>query len=121
MAHKKAGGSSRNGRDSQSKRLGTKRSGGQQVLAGLEIDKFRGKTVIREYPLQFRFIGSGQADTFELDQVIPGVDGDQSIRIFFPQPGEAFRLGRPVQVIGYQQKLGVSQQVGQDLFDPVIG
>jgi len=34
MAHKKAGGSSRNGRDSESKRLGVKRYAGQQVLAG---------------------------------------------------------------------------------------
>ena len=34
MAHKKAGGSSRNGRDSASKRLGVKRYGGQHVLAG---------------------------------------------------------------------------------------
>jgi len=34
MAHKKAGGSTRNGRDSISKRLGVKRFGGQQVRAG---------------------------------------------------------------------------------------
>lgn len=34
MAHKKAGGSSRNGRDSESKRLGVKRFGGQLVTAG---------------------------------------------------------------------------------------
>ena len=34
MAHKKAGGSSRNGRDSESKRLGVKRFGGQLVKAG---------------------------------------------------------------------------------------
>lgn len=34
MAHKKAGGSSRNGRDSNSQRRGVKRFGGQQVLAG---------------------------------------------------------------------------------------
>ena len=34
MAHKKAGGSTRNGRDSESKRLGVKVFGGQQVLAG---------------------------------------------------------------------------------------
>ena len=34
MAHKKAGGSSRNGRDSHSKRLGVKRFGGQEVKAG---------------------------------------------------------------------------------------
>ena len=37
MAHKKAGGSSRNGRDSQSKRLGVKRYGGEQVNAGAII------------------------------------------------------------------------------------
>ena len=34
MAHKKAGGSSRNGRDSAGRRLGVKKSGGQQVVAG---------------------------------------------------------------------------------------
>ncbi|THF65497.1 50S ribosomal protein L27 [Pseudothauera nasutitermitis] len=42
MAHKKAGGSSRNGRDSESKRLGVKRYGGQQVLAGNIIVRQRG-------------------------------------------------------------------------------
>ncbi|MEC8460666.1 MAG: 50S ribosomal protein L27 [Pseudomonadota bacterium] len=42
MAHKKAGGSTRNGRDSQSKRLGVKRSGGQQVAAGNIIIRQRG-------------------------------------------------------------------------------
>lgn len=42
MAHKKAGGSSRNGRDSQSKRLGVKRFGGQFVQAGSIIVRQRG-------------------------------------------------------------------------------
>ena len=42
MAHKKAGGSSRNGRDSESKRLGVKRYGGQHVLAGNIIVRQRG-------------------------------------------------------------------------------
>ncbi|NIP79292.1 MAG: 50S ribosomal protein L27 [Gemmatimonadetes bacterium] len=42
MAHKKAGGSSRNGRDSQSKRLGVKRFGGQQVRAGNILVRQRG-------------------------------------------------------------------------------
>jgi len=42
MAHKKAGGSSRNGRDSQSKRLGVKRYGGQIVSAGSIIVRQRG-------------------------------------------------------------------------------
>ena len=42
MAHKKAGGSSRNGRDSESKRLGVKKFGGQIVLAGNIIVRQRG-------------------------------------------------------------------------------
>ena len=42
MAHKKAGGSSRNGRDSQSKRLGVKRYGGQVINAGSIIVRQRG-------------------------------------------------------------------------------
>ena len=42
MAHKKAGGSSRNGRDSESKRLGVKKFGGQAVLAGNIIVRQRG-------------------------------------------------------------------------------
>lgn len=45
MAHKKAGGSSRNGRDSQSKRLGVKRYGGQLVSAGSIIVRQRGTKV----------------------------------------------------------------------------
>nr|VFK63282.1 MAG: large subunit ribosomal protein L27 [Candidatus Kentron sp. UNK]VFK70795.1 MAG: large subunit ribosomal protein L27 [Candidatus Kentron sp. UNK] len=42
MAHKKAGGSSRNGRDSESKRLGVKRFGGEAVEAGNIIVRQRG-------------------------------------------------------------------------------
>ena len=42
MAHKKSGGSSRNGRDSNSKRLGVKRFGGEDVLAGNIIVRQRG-------------------------------------------------------------------------------
>lgn len=42
MAHKKAGGSSRNGRDSEAKRLGVKRYGGQLVKAGNIIVRQRG-------------------------------------------------------------------------------
>ena len=44
MAHKKAGGSSRNGRDSLAKRLGVKRFAGQQVLAGNILVRQRGST-----------------------------------------------------------------------------
>ena len=42
MAHKKAGGTSRNGRDSESKRLGVKKFGGESVLAGNIIVRQRG-------------------------------------------------------------------------------
>jgi len=42
MAHKKAGGSSRNGRDSESKRLGLKKFGGQHVVAGNILIRQRG-------------------------------------------------------------------------------
>jgi len=42
MAHKKAGGSTRNGRDSNAKRLGVKRYGGQDVLAGNILVRQRG-------------------------------------------------------------------------------
>lgn len=42
MAHKKAGGSSRNGRDSEAKRLGIKKFGGEAVLAGNIIVRQRG-------------------------------------------------------------------------------
>ena len=44
MAHKKAGGSSRNGRDSPGQRLGVKRYGGENVLAGNILVRQRGTT-----------------------------------------------------------------------------
>ena len=47
MAHKKAGGSSRNGRDSNSKRLGVKLFGGQEAVAGNILVRQRGT---RFYP-----------------------------------------------------------------------
>ncbi len=45
MAHKKAGGSSRNGRDSAGRRLGVKKSGGQAVIPGNIIIRQRGTRV----------------------------------------------------------------------------
>ena len=45
MAHKKAGGSSRNGRDSESKRLGVKAFGGERVTAGSILVRQRGTPV----------------------------------------------------------------------------
>lgn len=45
MAHKKAGGSSRNGRDSNSKRLGVKKFGGEVVIAGNILVRQRGTKI----------------------------------------------------------------------------
>ncbi len=45
MAHKKAGGSSRNGRDSAGRRLGVKKSGGEAVIAGNILIRQRGTKV----------------------------------------------------------------------------
>jgi large subunit ribosomal protein L27 len=58
MAHKKAGGSSRNGRDSQSKRLGVKRFAGQWVHGGTILVRQRG-TPIKPGPN----VGRGKDDT----------------------------------------------------------
>ena len=58
MAHKKAGGSSRNGRDSAGKRLGVKRYDGQQVTAGSILVRQRGTKI---HPGQN--VGRGKDDT----------------------------------------------------------
>ena len=58
MAHKKAGGSSRNGRDSAGRRLGVKKFGGQEVLGGNIIVRQRGTRV---YP--GRNVGMGKDHT----------------------------------------------------------
>jgi len=58
MAHKKAGGSSRNGRDSNSQRLGVKRFGGENVRTGTILVRQRGT------PLKAgRHVGRGKDDT----------------------------------------------------------
>ena len=58
MAHKKAGGSSRNGRDSQSKRLGVKCFGGELISAGSIIVRQRGTQVHAGYN-----VGTGKDHT----------------------------------------------------------
>jgi len=66
MAHKKAGGSSRNGRESHSKRLGVKRFGGQGVTAGSILVRQRGTRI---HP--GNNVGKGKDDT--LFSLIDGV------------------------------------------------
>ena len=81
MAHKKAGGSSRNGRDSHAQRLGVKRFAGEQVSGGTILVRQRGT------PIQpGKNVGRGKDDTlFAL------IDG----RVTFEDRG---RLGRFVRV-----------------------
>jgi len=81
MAHKKAGGSSRNGRDSNSKRLGVKRFGGEVVTGGSIIVRQRGTPIKPGLN-----IGRGKDDTlFAL------IDG----RVVFEDRG---RMGRFVRI-----------------------
>jgi large subunit ribosomal protein L27 len=58
MAHKKGSGSTRNGRDSKSKRLGVKKYGGEQVLAGNILIRQRGTKVKAG-----KNVGKGKDDT----------------------------------------------------------
>lgn len=58
MAHKKGGGSTKNGRDSESKRLGVKRFGGEKVSAGTIIMRQRGTKI---HPGEN--VGRGKDDT----------------------------------------------------------
>ena len=58
MAHKKGGGSTRNGRDSNAQRLGVKKFGGEKVLAGNIIMRQRGTKI---HP--GRNVGKGRDDT----------------------------------------------------------
>ena len=82
MAHKKGGGSSTNGRDSQGQRLGTKRFGGQLVNAGTILLRQRGTK--RKPGLN---VGRGKDDT--LFALITGV-------VLFEDKG---RMGRYVSVL----------------------
>jgi len=79
MAHKKAGGSSRNGRDSQAKRLGVKVFGGEQVNAGQILVRQRGTQV---HP--GTNVGMGRDHTLyarTAGKVVYGVKGEKSRKI----------------------------------------
>lgn len=73
MAHKKGGGSSRNGRDSQSQRLGVKKFGGEHVLSGNILVRQRGTRIKPGLN-----VGKGKDDT--LFATIEGVVVFENIR-----------------------------------------
>ena len=82
MAHKKAGGSSRNGRDSKAKRLGVKVYGGEKVNAGQILVRQRGTVVHaganvgigRDHTLYARIDGQVQFR-------VRGADGNQTVEV----------------------------------------
>jgi large subunit ribosomal protein L27 len=82
MAHKKAGGSSRNGRDSQSKRLGVKAYGGERVNAGQILVRQRG-TVVHAGDN----VGTGRDHTLfakidgKVEYALGGAHGNKTVRI----------------------------------------
>lgn len=73
MAHKKGGGSSRNGRDSQSQRLGVKKFGGEHVLSGNILVRQRGTRIKPGLN-----VGKGSDDT--LFATIEGIVSYETIR-----------------------------------------
>jgi large subunit ribosomal protein L27 len=84
MAHKKGGGSSRNGRDSNSKRLGVKAFGGQSVTAGSIIVRQRGTRI---HPGEG--VGKGGDDTlFALRQGTVAFRESRGRKYATIQPGE---------------------------------
>lgn len=82
MAHKKAGGSSRNGRDSQAKRLGVKVFGGERVNAGQILVRQRGTLVHpgtnvgmgRDHTLFARVAG-------KVEYAVGGSEGNRTVRV----------------------------------------
>lgn len=83
MAHKKGGGSSRNGRDSESKRLGVKAFGGQQVTAGSIIVRQRGTRI---HP--GKGVGKGGDDTLFATQTgVVGFHVSRGRRFATVEPG----------------------------------
>jgi large subunit ribosomal protein L27 len=87
MAHKKAGGSSRNGRDSESKRLGVKRYGGQLVSAGSILVRQRGTQV---HPGDNVGVGKDHTLFAKIDGLVEfGVKGPQKRKTVHVLPATA--------------------------------
>ncbi len=88
MAHKKGGGSTRNGRDSESKRLGVKRYGGEHVIPG--------NIIVRQRGTKFRVgqnVGLGRDHTIfakiEGVVVFETISGGRKRISVYPQPAQA--------------------------------
>ncbi len=89
MAHKKAGGSSRNGRDSAGQRLGVKKFGGEVVIAGNIIVRQRGT---KFYPGAHVGMGTDHTLFAKTDgrvQFKTGIRGRMFVNIVVPEPQAA--------------------------------
>jgi large subunit ribosomal protein L27 len=86
MATKKAGGSSRNGRDSAGRRLGIKKSGGQSVIAGNIIARQRGT---QWHPGAGVGIGTDHTIFAKIDGIVEFVKSGKNERIFINVIGAA--------------------------------
>lgn len=90
MAHKKGAGSSKNGRDSQSKRLGVKRYGGEYVISGNIIVRQRGT---KFHPGENVGIGKDHtifatAEGYVAFERMRGRKGQKRISVYPEQPGQ---------------------------------
>src|SRR4028119_1589954 len=100
MAHKKAGGSSRNGRDSAGRRLGVKKFGGEKVLAGNILVRQRGT----------KFHPGANVMRASDDTLSPTVDG-------VVQVGRKDKLRKKVSVIPYEALEVISAEVPVETMD----
>jgi large subunit ribosomal protein L27 len=92
MAHKKAGGSSRNGRDSAGRRLGVKKFGGEIVVAGNIIVRQRGT---KFHPGEHAGMGRDHTIFAKIDGAVkfhPGISGRTYISI---EPGSVVQAEEP--------------------------
>src|SRR3954466_14057277 len=111
MAHKKAGGSSRNGRDSAGKRLGVKKYGGERVIPGNIIVRQRGTkwhpgtnvSMGRDYTIyamtegQVRFRKSGERTDASVEPAAPAADAAPAAAQGAAADGDAPEPRRPEQ------------------------
>ncbi|MHC2482302.1 ribosomal protein L27 [Rhizobium leguminosarum] len=88
MAHKKAGGSSRNGRDSESKRLGVKKFGGEAVIAGNILVRQRGDAVASGFQRRPRQ-GSHDFCTYRRQCELPNEGQRSRLRVCHAESGSS--------------------------------
>jgi len=108
MAHKKAGGSSRNGRDSQSQRRGVKRFGGQSVLAGNILIRQLGTRV---YPGQNVGMGRDYTLFAKVDGVVNARNTPACTFCPPPRPSSRFSFPNAATPPGTGRTIGIRSRI----------